>query len=212
MSLANILDKIRGQVAEVAPGLELFTDASLQPTTADCEQLQSQLHQLLENLAVYKYTKQMHELSPSFKIHARISELAPVQPETRGTHETPKPKEHDPAPIEAAVPPAPPVVSAPTATEPRVTAKDPAPHAEPAPAPKTPVKQLSIGLNDKFRFINELFAQNNSEYNIALQQLNTVNSWRDAEVYLNSLKNLYGWKENNEVLKYFYALVKKRFE
>ena len=70
---------------------------------------------------------------------------------------------------------------------------------------------LLVAVNDKFRFINELFSQNSGEYNVAIEQLGSVNGWSEAEVYLNSLKALYGWKDNSEVVNYLYALVKKRF-
>ena len=33
----------------------------------------------------------------------------------------------------------------------------------------------------------------------------------DCEIYLNSLKKLYGWNDDNEFVNLFYALVKKRF-
>jgi hypothetical protein len=89
------------------------------------------------------------------------------------------------------------------------------PEPPPAPAENRPQgnrKNVSIPINDKFRFINELFAQNTSEYGIALQQLNNVQTWREAEIYLESLRSVYGWKENNDTLKYFNSLVRRRFE
>ncbi len=76
----------------------------------------------------------------------------------------------------------------------------------------TDLKKLNIGLNDKFRFINELFKQNTSEYNIAFEQLNALKTWDESELYLNSLKELYLWKENSDNVKYFYSIAKKRFE
>ncbi|MGZ4089816.1 MAG: hypothetical protein ACXVNO_03795 [Bacteroidia bacterium] len=70
---------------------------------------------------------------------------------------------------------------------------------------------LTFGINDKFRFINELFKQNNSEYNIAIEQLASLGTWAEAELYLRSLKGLYDWKDNADVVVYFYSLVKKRY-
>lgn len=70
---------------------------------------------------------------------------------------------------------------------------------------------LIIGINDKFRFINELFKQNNAEYNIALEQLNGLQTWAETDLYLNSLKDLYEWETDSEEVIYFYSLVKKRF-
>ena len=47
--------------------------------------------------------------------------------------------------------------------------------------------------------------------NVAIEQLGNLNTWAEGEAYLNSLKTLYHWKENSEVVNYFYSLVKKRF-
>ena len=73
------------------------------------------------------------------------------------------------------------------------------------------LEPMSIAINDKFRFINELFKQNNGEYNIAIEQLNTLNNWSESEIYLNSLKSIYNWKDSSEVVILFYSLSKKRF-
>ena len=85
------------------------------------------------------------------------------------------------------------------------------------PSPAAAVSQqtrsaLAVGLNDKFRFINELFVQNSAEYTIAIEQLNGLQTWADTELYLTSLKSLYGWKDTSEAVKYFYTLVRKRFD
>ena len=70
---------------------------------------------------------------------------------------------------------------------------------------------MSIGINDKFRLINELFKQNGGEYNIAIEQLNALNNWNESELYLNSLKTIYNWKDNSEGSILIYTLCKKRF-
>ncbi|MFO0323352.1 MAG: hypothetical protein ACK504_13100 [Bacteroidota bacterium] len=71
--------------------------------------------------------------------------------------------------------------------------------------------KLNININDKFRFINELFSSNAIEYNIAIEQLNATNNLQDAKIYINGLKNIYFWKEENELLKTLQALIEKRF-
>lgn len=70
---------------------------------------------------------------------------------------------------------------------------------------------MSVGMNDKFRIINELFRQNGAEYNIVVEQINSLPSWAEAEMYLNSLKPIYNWNETSEVTLLFYTLAKKRF-
>jgi len=209
MSLDKILHKIQGQINDIAPTLELFVDDTIQPSVNDCEILQQQLIALQENLAVYKYNKLNKELSPSFNIHAKISAVEKVEEK--------KPEEKV-APIEKVIAPAP-QVKEPVELEENIK-EEPVEAAPIEPVrmepgrsePAKPRAPLSIGLNDKFRFINELFSQNAPEYSIAIEQLSNLTTWQDAEVYLNSLKSLYDWRDNHDVVKYFYTIAKKRFD
>lgn len=189
MATDKLLNRIREQIRNLEKDFDAFRQQDIQASAADCESLQNKLHHLQEQLAVYKYHKQNHELSPSFAIHARVSEEVKATP--------------------------------PTATEASKAIEHPL-NPEPERAPKPQVEQnsqkmpipgpIAIGLNDKFRFINELFSQNPAEYNIAIEQLNGLHSWPESELYMSSLKTLYTWKDNQEVVKRFYALVKRRFE
>ncbi len=194
MSLEKVLHKIQSQINDLTPTLELFVDETIQPTVDTCEKLQQQLVQLQENLSVYKYNKINKEISPSFSIHAKVSEK-----------ELPKEKVEE------------------IKNDIKVTINEEKPEiVQPKIEPKAEVKTeevnetkiilpMLIGINDKFRFINELFKQNNSEYSIAVEQVNALKSWRDTEIYLNSLKTLYEWKDNNEVANLFFSIAKKRF-
>ncbi|MBL7932584.1 MAG: hypothetical protein JNL60_11820, partial [Bacteroidia bacterium] len=170
----------------------------------------------------YKYNKQNKEISPSFTLHAKLSEVEIVNPvpvsepfkpitETKTTAGIVEPKKEEP-------------VSEQTKLQEKNTApvadnlKEKTPEPEPEKfefekrEASKPIPSLSVGINDKFRFINELFSQNSVEYNIAVEQINNLKNWPDTEIYLNSLKNVYGWKDNLEVVKYFYSQVKKRFD
>lgn len=71
--------------------------------------------------------------------------------------------------------------------------------------------KLAIGINDKFRFINELFRTNVNEYNIAIEQLNNLNSMEDTKAYLKGLKDIYLWDEEHEMVRKLFNLVQKRF-
>jgi hypothetical protein len=184
MALEKVLHKIQLQVKELTSTLELFVDESIQPSVNDCETLQQQLHELQECLAVYKFQKKEKEISPSFNIHAKVSEKE---------KETVKP-------VENSIPE--------KKVEPEIKQEL---HKEISKESDKKITPLAIGINDKFRFINELFKQNSSEYNIAMEQLNSLQSWTEAEIYLRSLKGLYDWKDNAEVVTYFYSLVKKRY-
>ncbi len=151
----------------------------------DCDSLQEQLVRLQENIAVYKYNKQEREISPSFNIHAKVSNTDIVLEKKEEAKEIIKEETKNTLEEKAKI-----------KTEEK---------------PQNPSLPLSIGINDKFRFINELFNQNSGEYNIAVEQLGGVNSWSEAELYLNSLKTVYNWNESQEVVNYLYSLVKKRF-
>ncbi len=190
MSLDKTLHKLQIQIQELAPTLELFVDQSIQPSVDDCARLQIQINNLEELIAIYKHLKLNKEISPSFNLHAKVSEkelIAKIEDESpQEVVEIKQPEEINMELKETIV----------------ESIKEEIPFVS---------KTISVGINDKFRFVNELFSQNTSEYAIALEQLNTVRSLHEAETYLNSLKNLYTWQENNEVVKLFYTLVKKRF-
>jgi len=206
----KILHRIQLQIDELAPMLELFVEDTIQPSVKDCENLQKILTGLQENVAIYKYNKQNKELSPSFNIHAKVSEKENQEEKkaeiVKEIKETVKLEREEKSEVKHVTPEDAKMEAA--KTEPIQESKKETPGVETA-KPKLP---LTISLNDKFRFMNDLFSQNSSEYNIALEQLNNVNSWDEAEIYLNSLKNVYEWNEKEEVVKYFFSVVKKRFE
>ncbi len=88
--------------------------------------------------------------------------------------------------------------------------------AEKEKAPKIvrkpiPDLKVAIGVNDKFRYINELFHGNSTEYHIALNQINTCSGFEEADIYLANIGNIYEWKEDNEVVDMFFDLVQRRF-
>jgi hypothetical protein len=202
MPVEKILSKIRAQIGEVTPLLESFSDRTVQPGVEDCEKLQRELNLLLEHISVYKYNKQNYAVSPSFNLHAHISENTAVASASETLVRAMEPPKTD-------TPPSPEPVVQPVQKQ-----GDHKP-VERTTEPKEPAKQLRplhIGLNDKFRFINELFAKNNAEYHIAVEQLSNLQTWPETDLYLNSLKNLYGWRENHDAVKHFFSIIKKRFQ
>ncbi len=183
MGSDKVLSKMREQVGELMKTLEEFSDKNVQPGASDCEKLQNQLCRLQDNLAVFKYQRLNQEVSPSFNIHARVSEeVKPEVPEAK--------KDHGIKPT-------------PEISEPVIASKG---------APQKFHTPIVVGVNDKFRFINELFSQNPAEFNIAIEQLSALQNWSESELYLNSLKSLYAWKEQQDVVKHLYSIVKRRFE
>lgn len=189
MAADKLLVKIQQQIKELAPTLELFVEETIQPSAEDCEKLQSQLVQLQENLAVFKYNKNNKELSPSFNLHAKLSEKVVEIPNAEKISEEIK-------------------LSAKLEQEEKQEVTSATTEKKEVVSKRAP---LVIALNDKFRFMNELFSQNSLEYNIALEQLNNLSNWNDTEIYLNSLKTLYGWKDTHETVKHLYSVTKQRF-
>ncbi len=184
MALDKILSKLQLQIKEIVPTIELFVDDTIQPSVNDCEALKQQLIALQESLVIYKYSKLEKEISPSFNIHSKVSEKQVEEPQVKNSEQENKPIEEQKSVIA------------------NTDMNDTAPR----------IKKINIGLNDKFRFINELFKQNNTEYNVAYEQLNSLNTWYDSELYLNSLKEVYQWKETADTVKHLYSIIKKRFD
>lgn len=99
--------------------------------------------------------------------------------------------------------------------EPVETVK-PEPKKVSAPKKSTNLKKIddlkaAVGLNEKFRFINELFGGNQQEYSIAINQLNTVPDIEEALIYYDTLKNIYNWDTAAECYIKLLELVHRRF-
>ncbi|MFI5149905.1 MAG: hypothetical protein ACHQRM_09250 [Bacteroidia bacterium] len=74
-----------------------------------------------------------------------------------------------------------------------------------------PDLKAAISINDKFRFINELFQGNATEFNIALNQINSCEGSDDADTYITNIREIYQWKDENESVGIFLDLVERRF-
>ena len=71
--------------------------------------------------------------------------------------------------------------------------------------------KTAIGINDKFQFINQLFDENGTEYNIAINNFNTAESLESAMDYFNSLQQLYNWDTEDDTVKRLLDLVERRY-
>ncbi len=78
---------------------------------------------------------------------------------------------------------------------------------------KNPVKDLkaAIGINEKFKFINELFDGSLQKYNDCITQLNGFAGSEAAFKYMTFLKDEFGWKEGNEAYHELNDLVTRRY-
>lgn len=63
--------------------------------------------------------------------------------------------------------------------------------------------KMIIGINEKFRFINDLFHGNAQEYQVAVNQINAIDGELEISAYLDSLKRIYNWDEKNPLVQSF---------
>lgn len=79
---------------------------------------------------------------------------------------------------------------------------------------KRPIKDLktAIGINQKFLFMNELFEGENQLYYDALDYLNGLTDFNEAEGYLTELSDRYTWDWSSKQVKHFVSLVERRYQ
>jgi hypothetical protein len=84
--------------------------------------------------------------------------------------------------------------------------------AEPTPAmPQRDIRQ-SIGINDKYQFISELFSNNKEAYEDAIQYINTCATFQQALSWLDEhAYKQYYWNEDGEALQSFYSILSSFF-
>lgn len=69
----------------------------------------------------------------------------------------------------------------------------------------------SIGLNQKFLFMNDLFNGENNLYKEAITALNSFDSHKEADEYMDSLSARYSWEKENTTVKKFVSLIERRY-
>jgi hypothetical protein len=74
----------------------------------------------------------------------------------------------------------------------------------------TPVSSLpkSIGINDRFRFIKELFGGDSDLYNDTIKILDNIGSLVSALLYIESN---FSWDKNSDSVKQFISLIRRRY-
>lgn len=70
----------------------------------------------------------------------------------------------------------------------------------------------SIGINDKFLFIKELFQNNGEEYNETIQLLNNFSTLMQAFEYLDVLKQKHDWDESSDASLKLYDLIRRKYQ
>jgi len=164
------------------------------PSTAYAEQLHMSITQTNKLVSAYLVLKEQHEISPELNLHLKLMEIVPPAEIVEVVKAQPE------EPIDA--------------VQEKIIETQPVKMVDPileVSLGQNIYPKLNININDKFRFINELFSANSSEYNIAVEQLNSANSLQDARNYFKGLKEIYLWKDDNELVKTLNVLIEKRF-
>jgi hypothetical protein len=122
-----------------------------------------------------------------------------------------------------------PVAETPKAVEPEKMVPPPAPvpapepvivkQVEPVPqkeAAKGPVSSLKdvrtfIGINEKIMYIRQVFRGDDIAYGTAIEKINNIHSWAEAQTYLSVLAEQYKWGKHDEPSEIFTQTVKRRF-
>lgn len=183
------------------------------PSTQYTEQLHLAIHESNKLVSAYLVLKEQNDLSPELNLHVKLmnavlheEKIIPIESVKEVIIVEPIIDlviEEEPIEIKNEV-----VIE-------KVEAPIEEKIIEPVIAEANPFEKdlpkMAININDKFRFINELFASNAAEYNIAIEQINATQFLDDLNNYLKGLMSIYEWKENNEVVKNFNLIARKRF-
>ena len=73
-------------------------------------------------------------------------------------------------------------------------------------------KTITVGLNDRIAFVNNLFKYNQTEFNRVLSKLNSFKTEKEAKEYLlHTVKPDYDWSKKEEYEERFLALIERKF-
>lgn len=202
MSSQSLLKQINEKLQQLKESISVFEN-SLHPDLQQAEFLQQHLQDVNKLVCAYEYVMKQKDGPGILDLHAKVSEKIQDSEPIKVTEiiEEPISKTTEPEKAQAQE-----IIAEKISVEiEQETFID-------APPPAKEHPKLNINLNDKFRMINELFKSNALEYSIAIEQINTTTSWPDTQMYLNGLKNIYSWDENNEMVKKLYSFSQKRFD
>lgn len=199
-----LLKQLYTSLADLKMAIDKF-EKHAPPSTHYAEQLHSAIHNSNKLVSAYLVLKEQKDVSPELNLHVKLMNVP-----------TPEEKSAIIEPIRESI-----IVETPEAVvkeevKPIEVVKEVV--VENRIVSITEVKtvnkelpKIAININDKFRFINELFASNSNEYNIAIEQINVVRSLEELNNYLKGLKSIYNWNDDHEVVKNLYSLAQKRF-
>lgn len=188
-----LFKQLTSSLAELKLAIEKFEKHS-PPSATYVSLLHNAITQSNKLVSAYLVLKEHHEVSPELNLHLKLMEVvSPIE-----SVEVVKTKLEEPIEV----------------VEEKLIIQQPVKIIEPfdeVVIQPNNYPKLNININDKFRFISELFSANSNEYNIAIEQLNSANSKEDAMAYFNGLKGIYLWTDDNELVKTLNTLIEKRF-
>lgn len=189
-----LFKQLTSSLAELKEAIEKF-EKHTPPSKAYAEQLHISITQTNKLVSAYLVLKEQNEVSPELNLHLKLMEVVVPPAEIV---EVVKAQLEEPIEV----------------VEEKIIIPQPVKMVDPileVSLEQNIYPKLNININDKFRFINELFSANSTEYNIAIEHLNSANKKEDALAYVNGLKGIYLWKDENELAKTLIALIEKRF-
>lgn len=195
-----LLKQLYSSLGELKVAIDKF-EKHPSPSTQYAEQLHSAIYQSNKLVSAYLVLKEHKDVSPDINLHMKLMSV-PTTEEKAAIVE--------PIKEQVIVEPVKEIIKSVEVIKEPVIEKVIEPIAEKKSEAKE-FPKMTININDKFRFINDLFASNANEYNIAIEQMNSVNSLDEMMSYLKGLTSIYAWKEDNEVVKNLFALAQKRF-
>lgn len=72
---------------------------------------------------------------------------------------------------------------------------------------------INVGLNDRIAFVKNLFGDSNEDYNRVISQLNTFDTWQEAQEFIEDMvkPDYNDWKGKEEYEERFMEIVAKKF-
>ena len=199
-----LLKQLNSSLAELKTAIDKF-EKHPSPSAQYAELLHLAIQNSHKMVSAYVVLKEQKDISPELNLHLKLMNV-PSPEEKKAIIE---PIKEQVAPVNI-IPEIKEEIKPVEIVKENVIEKVVEPVSENKPQTKEYPK-VSININDKFRFINELFEGNATEYNIAVEQINAVSTLIELNNYLKGLMSIYEWKEDNEVVKNLYALSLKRF-
>ncbi len=196
-----LLKQVYSSLSELKTAIEKF-EKHASPSTQYSENLYKALNDCNKLVSAYLVIKEQKDVAPDLNLHLKLMNVPKPQEEQVIVDVKPN--------TPATEPVAEPIIEIdPVITE--VIESNKTISAQTNPIKDKTYPPLAININDKFRMINDLFSGNANEYNIAVEQINTVNTLEDAMIYIKGLKEIYMWKEDHEMVVKIITLTQKRF-